>query len=389
MIRALGSALTAFLLLTACGLPGADEPDRFVVRDSADVQVAENERARWEVDDALEPEEPVLSIGVAGGPDPVLLHRVTDVLLLQGGSVAVANSGHHEVLVFGADGRLQWSVGGQGEGPGEFQGELRLAALPGDSLVAFDWLLRRMTRIDPGGRVAGVGGVPGELPNTELVGTLLDGRLVISARHLRLGPGLNQDSVSIHVLAPGGGDPELVASVRRSPVVLVVQDGGPPMVSEQPLGPSASLALASDRLYLTPGNRPEFRVLRPDGTVERIVRWNLPATPVTAQLRRRWEDWYLEQRPSWRPWLEEAEFPEWLPATASILVDPATGEVWVQRLRVPWDESARWDVFSAEGDWRETVVLPATFTPMTVSSTRIAGVGTGELGVETVEIFER
>lgn len=384
----------AVLLLAACE-PGVGSNDaQTVVRDSAGVRIVEIHRPDWSQAAPVGSGLPRPPFGGGAGDGLPPLHRVTDLAVTESGRIAVANAGQYEVRVHAPDGSLLWRVGSEGDGPGEFRGDLTLSALPGDTLVVFDWLLRRTTRIGPDGRVAGVQALPHWLPNTELAGSLSDGSLVISSRHLRLSPGLNQDSVSLHVAGSGRGEElEALASIRRAPVVLVT-NGGPPMVDEQPLGPVTTTAVAGDRIYVAHGDRPEVAILRPDGAMEGIIRWNLPETPISPDLRRQWEAWDLDRRPpgereTRRLWLTAAPSPERLPATRAIVVSEDLRELWVGRFPLPWDEEARWDVFGADGEWLRTASLPASLTLFAVTPTLLAGVDRDELDVERVDVRSR
>lgn len=66
--------------------------------------------------------EPSLVIGAVDASEGAELFGVVAAFRQRGGGVVVANGGAKEVLYFDADGRRVRSVGGAGEGPGEFPG---------------------------------------------------------------------------------------------------------------------------------------------------------------------------------------------------------------------------------------------------------------------------
>jgi len=73
-----------------------------------------------------------------------VIWRVSRVRLGEDGRVfAVVAPG--EVLVFGADGTLEHSIGGRGQGPGEFATTPRDLMIAGDSVYVLDSLIRRVS----------------------------------------------------------------------------------------------------------------------------------------------------------------------------------------------------------------------------------------------------
>ena len=94
---------------------------------------AQVELERWSVDRA-----PALIIGRAIGLEAELFTQVVDAARLPDGGVAVLDAGADELRIFGADRVPVASVGGSGEGPGEFRGPFGVEVLPGDSIVVWD-----------------------------------------------------------------------------------------------------------------------------------------------------------------------------------------------------------------------------------------------------------
>ena len=122
--------------------------------DSAGVRVvttAPNEAVYARVAD-----EPALLIGDVDGSDAFLFERILSVKRSVEGNVVVAENGSQEVRVFDAGGAHLRTVGGKGEGPGEFQ-SLR-GAWPvdgGGTLPVQDWPQPHMARFDAEGSIAG------------------------------------------------------------------------------------------------------------------------------------------------------------------------------------------------------------------------------------------
>ncbi len=82
------------------------------------------------------------------GPE-VDLSYVLSMDIDASGRVFIADALTPAVLVLSAEGELVGSVGRSGKGPGEFESVTRVQILPGDSLLAFDRELHRVTVFSP------------------------------------------------------------------------------------------------------------------------------------------------------------------------------------------------------------------------------------------------
>ena len=79
------------------------------------------------------------------------LFRIEDLDRMEDGRLVVLNRGSQELLVFGRDGEFLRSIGGRGEGPGEFMDPIELDFVAGDSIVVWDWELGRLVLFGPDG----------------------------------------------------------------------------------------------------------------------------------------------------------------------------------------------------------------------------------------------
>jgi hypothetical protein len=83
--------------------------------------LVESAAPRWSASEGWRVEqEPAVIIGNDVGPEPYLLYGVETALLLPGGGVMVVSWGTHDLRYFSADGEHLRTVGGRGQGPGEF-----------------------------------------------------------------------------------------------------------------------------------------------------------------------------------------------------------------------------------------------------------------------------
>ncbi len=81
---------------------------------------------------------PLLQIGVREGEEPYQLHRALGSVRLEDGSLVVLNAGSQELRYFDSDGRFLQSVGGRGEGPGEFESPVSLRKTQDGGLQVWD-----------------------------------------------------------------------------------------------------------------------------------------------------------------------------------------------------------------------------------------------------------
>jgi hypothetical protein len=155
-----GMFVVALAGAASCMGCGADTPDRtgeqapqaVVVRDSAGVRMVENR-----LDTALlprwTPDRVETSLGAVVGAPAHEFGSIVAAVRLADGSVAVADQQALEIRIFGADGTHVRTVGGPGEGPGEFRRISSLGAFAPDSLVVWDHALRRATVLAGDGEV--------------------------------------------------------------------------------------------------------------------------------------------------------------------------------------------------------------------------------------------
>lgn len=100
-------------------------------------------------------ETPTTEIGVRDGDEAYQLHRAQGSTRLKDGRIVVANAGSQELRFFDSGGKHQKSVGGDGEGPGEFRFPTRVRPVGGDSLMVWDQRLLRISYLDLEGAFLG------------------------------------------------------------------------------------------------------------------------------------------------------------------------------------------------------------------------------------------
>lgn len=152
--------VAAFLPLFGC--QGGGGGDAVAGVSVARVDSAGLEVVTVTVDRAAAPTYGVLAtpaerrIGSLDGASGDAFGRVEDVVQLSDGGFAVLDGQAAEVKLFDPAGRLTAVVGTKGDGPGEFQGPVTLAELPGDTIAVFDPTPRRITHLARSGAVGRV-----------------------------------------------------------------------------------------------------------------------------------------------------------------------------------------------------------------------------------------
>jgi hypothetical protein len=303
--------------------------------------------------------------------------------------------------IYGPDGSHRASIGGDGDGPGEFRFLARLWQLPGDSLGAFDNSLRRISVFDLEGGLSRTFSLettdaPGGRPLPWLA--FGDGTLATAAGTARLVPGeeeglIEGDRILIARFAPDGTRIGTLAEGRTGRRWGTGHAGG--------LFPSLPFELISppwtvgpDAVHVGSWREHEVRTTDLEGRLVRVVRWEGTARPVTDELLQRFEDHRTaampdpEERTRFRQWLREIEVPSTLPVFDELRVD-AAGYLWVREYRVPWegDAASDWWIFDPSGEWLGSIRTPPAFEIEEIGADHIVGIRRDEMGVEYVTVL--
>lgn len=353
----------------ASGRPGT--------RDSAGVRIVQNE-ADAEVPVWRVSGEPIVRVG---GPDAGFAAVAGAARTREGFVAAEAVSG--ELRFYDAQGRLVRTTGGKGRGPGEFQYVGWLGVLPGDSLVAWDPLLRRVSVFAPDGAFArgfSPAGLSGFFPGVH--GMFTDGSLLISTG---MESGSTPPSTSAWrdtmVLLRIGRTGEVVDTIGRFPGparYAAASTDGVQRTHSVPFGPVTSAAVHHDEVYVATGERYEVAVYGPDGRLRRIIRNRAPAVPVTRRERESYAENMLqaggtpEEQRARQALIRTAPFPRTMAPIERLNVDDA-GNLWVREAQSPdtWDRRTRWSVFAPDGRRIARVEAPGRFVPDELGHDRV------------------
>jgi hypothetical protein len=396
-------------------------PGAATVVDSAGVTIVTNVPGSIEAAETWSlAEEPAVDIGSGVDPD-VALFRVTAVVPLDRGRVAVATNSPPQVLVLEPDGTVGSTLGREGDGPGEFASiasVVRLGADPpavADSLGVWDDVRRRISVFTEDGRYVRDVDLSGLAPLTPIAAPnvlvpagwtyLLPssaGSLVLFVVGL-FGPGEGVRRVEIPSYRVNGDGEELgrLGPFPGSETFMSSQTGMAPY----PFGAETHGATSGDALVVGTAESPELRLYGPSGALERIVRWPDHDRTVGGRLLSDWNDFVdgwltpmpATERATFRGILEHMGLPERFPAYDG-LVTADTGETWVGayagqltmpatplNVRVP---ARRWLVFDGDGILAAGVDTPEGFEPHALREDRVWGVFKDELDVESVRAYE-
>lgn len=378
--------LLALVGLAACDRAPAAGP---AVRDSAGIRVVENATPAWSDGTGWRLGTAAADLGGEDADEDASFSGVA-LATMVGDRLVVAEEGGL-VRFFDAGGVLVRTVGGVGNGPGEF----RLIAGGGvhaDTIWLYDYFHRRLTYFAPSGDLAGVQRLGGEDPNLLPVGRV-EGALLLARSNLAASVdqlGLRRDTVPYLAFDPDGGGRRLIAELPAREYVVDQEDGRPTMATP-PFARTARHA-ARDSIWVHGDQeRRELRVLTADGAVRTMIRWTGAPLEITDQaLEAEIEDRVARhgaaQRPGLRRFLRDLPRPHTRPAHGRIALGP-DGHVWVETPPGPEPpEPPGWHVFDPDGRWLGTVAAPGRFRITQILSDRVVGVWLDDLDVEHVQL---
>ena len=406
-----GSAIIC--TLAACGTdsgPSGAGPRTVVERIGDTTVVRTLAGSVWGAEAALVPE---VSIGALDGPEEYLFGSIWSIAVDGDRNVYVFDEQAHDIRVYDATGAYVETLGGRGEGPGEFSRAEAMALLPDGRLVVRDPGNQRIQVFGPG---------PGELDEwTYDVGgfysmsplyTDTRGRTFLETRDLSRTDGF---FMHIIVMGPDGTHldtlPEPASSYEAPVLTAEFSDGNRSLStsSEVPFAPRLRWTVHPNGRFLT-GLPSEYRIDLPreDGVL-RIERATDPA-PVSdaerADHRERLIRTMRNTDPNWT-W-NGPPIPEHKPFYQELLAG-RDGRIWVRlsteghpvanvdhdpenpySMPVNWVEPLRYDVFEPDGTYLGAVVPPdgfSAFPDPIFDGDHVWAVTRDELGVERVVRF--
>lgn len=397
-MRARAKVLTISILLldlTAACAYDSSGSGATVRRDSATVRIVESTEPIWPESTGWSvPSEPEVSIGGATGSAAYLFDEVRGVAETADGRIVVGDEGSNQIRVFGARGRHIVSLGGNGDGPGEFR-RLRSFILQGDTIVAFDGALARLTTYTAAGELLQTTEIePAPVPDHplrmyDIVGILNEALVFVASAF----PANREPTARTH----WDEAPTLIYSRVGTRLGVLGEASGmdtystPERAGAVTFARITSAAVRHDRLYMTDGGHLEVRIYDRTGGPAEIWRILQERRPVTGQTL---ETYFNHMAASGQIPQESIErlrgnrpYRDFLPWISAVKVDPS-GNLWIRLYQHGFSpDSERWFVIDARGVWLGEVTMPEGFSPYEITDDRILGVATDSLGVESVRLY--
>lgn len=394
--------------------PGARPGDADSDESSATAEGVGREWVPWRISST-----PTVVIGESGGVEYALA-RVSQVLRFSDGYI-VSTGLPIGIRVYDREGRFQRWLGREGEGPGEFKAVSGTWVTEGDTVVAFDSFLRRLTYFNPSGDLlqtvpfhAGGSFVAGEERPRHIIERFSDGSFL---SFQRITPPL-----------PNTPDPEVTTSsnryyreapgtLLRDTITQVVdwdvsyeKEPGFPIGTwvAVPFTPTASAVVDDTVLYVADGRHFELEAWSFRGRFMARYKKDHEVVPITdevwaGELERREEnflarmgstgnrqrlDVQAELAAMRRRFRGEKRLPT-LPVHGRRMKADSDGNIWIEA----WPDdlnrpSFTWHLFLAESEgFVGSVEMPPRFRPVSIYSDLVVGIQTDELDVQSVRVY--
>jgi hypothetical protein len=383
-----------FLLATACAADSGSSQGDFVQRDSLGITIYESRRLGPRVEATEE-----LRIGAVDGPPETTFNRITDARLDRDGGLVVLDGGDHLIKLFDETGAPLRTMGGEGEGPAEFQAASNLA-LSGDTLWVLDWRLRKVVRFHLNGALLDTRRIeftPFQHGFATDFTPRSGGRFfIVGTTGCALPRGPNDNLWRLYTIGTDGKVQDTLMRHEMANALSVYAtsgQGGSCTNLPWPFEPAHTLAFdPRGGAFRSAGAA--FEIIQLDTTLTRvrtIIRHAAPEHPVTATDRQAFQDRLdarettADLRRAVQHAVDSTGYPETWPAVTALRVG-SPGTVWAQRAGPMEAEHQEWDVL-VDGRHARTVVLPGTLRVTDVRGNRILGVLTDELDVQYVAVF--
>ena len=362
LTRANRLCLGLLFALGACGGEGGSGDDR-VVTDSAGIEII---TLRLTGDNAgMHEPTLLLDLGLTEGAEEFVLAGVAGAVQLSDGRIVVANGVTSELRFYSETGEFLQRVGHAGEGPGEFRDIAFLDVLPGDTIIVYDARLRRTSLFGPDptfivshvladASLPYVGGTmgAGDFGAMQFVGEEEEGLGVYTA------------PTEVGRINVQGGAFEVFDTIPSGEEARV-QYQGRVTRAFRPFGFESDVAAAGERLYvLSSAEDGAIRVYAADGTLQRIIRVELPQQPADAAAVEAWVESWIASFPAgspqievwWRHGFRETPAPASVPSFRSLVADE-DGNVCAERYPLTWTGATTYLCFSPDGHFLRSIRL--------------------------------
>lgn len=340
-------------------------------------------------------DEPFFAVGDALGDERYEFYTLRGMARLSDGSVAVIDRRDQRVRIFSETGEFTRSMGGRGEGPGEFRNPWFLWVLPGDTLWVGDYRPQRFNVFTSDGEFIRLVTLDPLYPNPSHGGGVLSGGTSINQRRDFEGERHDFRTPQALFLEAHGPDGtfsglSLSLSGRRFGSV----ESAPDFLLGPLFDGESDVDARGTTVAVTTGHDPEIRLLDARFRLRRIIRWSDEDRDVSRSDVRAWRADYLERQPdlgdfaaTLGPTVEalvsdERPVADRFPAVSSVAV-ARDGRIWVRRYPRP-RETTGWLVFEPDGGFLCHVDSVPGFQPYEFGADYILGSRRDDLDIESV-----
>ena len=388
----------ALLVVALQGCAEAADAPSFVVRDSAQIRIAENTvELPVGAGGFSFGATPSVSIGTLSGDAQYQFSRIRGAARLSDGRIAVLDRGSSQLRIYSSEGIFERAWGREGGGPGEFVSPA-LAGRLGDTLLVLDNNNRRISRYHPDEGLIDEYPIDPEAGGfIQAQGTFASGAAVTgggfffsSASGQELSSGLRRDPTGFRSI---GRDGVVVADFGRFPGLEMFFEVNGPNISARviPFGKVTHAAVGPDRLFVGTGDEPSVHVFDEAGAHVGFVRWVQEPRPVESTDL----DAYLEdaladaddddERRRVRSLVVEHPA-DLFPAHEALEVD-RLGLLWVAESFSPSDAGRRFRIFDPDGRQVARIELAPDIELLEVGEDYVLTRRFDEFDVEYVEIY--
>ncbi len=344
-------------------------------------------------DDAWRLEED-LSIGVLEGDPDYQFASIADIEVSDDDLIYVLDGQEKRIAIYEPNGAFVSQFGREGEGPGEFKNPNRLT-WKGDTLVVWDWRLRRLSYFDLLGNL-----IRDERPELPFgAGHFVfrpDGRLWAQRGPAYfMPPRPDVDGIGWLVLLDLATESADTVLRWEEDANFSVRTENFMTVQSKPYAPRLRWATDREgRVYVARGSEYAIEIYSLAGEHARTLRRAYTRHPpaqaeldsITAQLEERLEENY---EPPMADRIRKAyEISELKPATGDLIVSD-DGYLWVRTYSENDFSRKLWDVFDPEGRYMTQVALPVRFTIHRITSDALYGSFRDEFDVPYVKRYVR
>lgn len=386
-----------FAAVLACSYDSAPERAATEITDSAGVKIIESRTAAWQRDGGWKvPTDPSLAIGGGADETDALFVNIAGATKLGAGWIVVADRVNLDIRAFDGAGRHQKTLGGPGDGPGEFRGLKSIRALPGDSFYAYDDRLNRISVYDETAGLAYTLQLPVYFADVQrLPGGMWVGATSEGAQNNALPPSRTRGTFryrgNVVVLAARGSIVDTIATPPGQEI-FIGDTWGRMGVMPAPFGHTFSMAVRGSDLIMATGETLGYDVVAATGQLVSQVRGPQPQSEVTPEEAKAYRAAMLDLMPpgpvreSLENLLDQAAMPESKALVSDVLIAP-DGTVWLSAYQNYRYNTGVWHVFSSNGAYLGPVQMPPHFTLLEAGNDYILGTWRDDLGVRSVRQY--